>query len=239
MRIHCLQHVAFETPGTIIEWAILHGHVITYTCFFEDNFSLPELTAFDALLIMGGYMNVDEEQKFQWLKQEKKFIKDSVDAGKQVLGICLGAQLIASALRCVVYPGKEKEIGFFPVSFSTGALRNSLVDHFSSPYTLFHWHGDTFDLPENAVVLASTDVCKHQAYFIHPNILGLQFHLEMNENTIEQMLLHDEEELKEREKYIQSVAEIRDGYIWLEQNKKDLFLLLDKFFNPALGSFSM
>ena len=87
MRIHCLQHVAFETPGTIAEWAALHGHIITYTYFFEDNFLLPDLTAFDALLIMGGYMNADEEGKFPWLKQEKRFIKDAVDAGKKVLGI--------------------------------------------------------------------------------------------------------------------------------------------------------
>ncbi|HZX59696.1 MAG TPA: amidotransferase [Mucilaginibacter sp.] len=229
MRIHCLQHVAFETPGTILDWAALHGHEISYTYFFEKNCSLPSLTDFDLLLIMGGYMNVDEEEKFSWLKQEKRFIKDSIDAGKKLLGICLGSQLIASALHCAVYKGKEKEIGFFPVQFSEAALRNSVFDHFSSPYTLFHWHGDTFDLPENAGVIASTDVCKHQAYFIAPNILGLQFHIEMNETIIEQLLLHEGDELMEDGKYIQSVDEIRSGYGYLEKNKEDLFLLLDKF----------
>jgi GMP synthase-like glutamine amidotransferase len=126
MRIHCLQHVAFETPGTIVEWASLNNCPITYTYFFEETFSFPSLTDFDVLLIMGGYMNVDEEEKFPWLKQEKYFIKDSIDAGKKIIGICLGSQLIASALRCAVYKGKEKEIGFFPVQFSNGAKKQSL-----------------------------------------------------------------------------------------------------------------
>lgn len=229
MKIHCLQHVAFETPGTIAEWAALNNCSITYTRFFEEKFSFPPLSEFDLLLIMGGYMNVDEEETFPWLKQEKLFIKDSIDAGKKVIGICLGSQLIAAALRCAVYKGKEKEIGFFPVQFSNEAKSNALFDHFTSPYTLFHWHGDTFDRPENAVVIASTDTCKHQAFFIHPNIIGLQFHLEMNETTIEQMLLHDGGELEEEGMYIQSAAEIRTGLDHLGKNKEDLFLLLDKF----------
>ena len=232
MKIHCLQHVAFETPGTIIEWAGGNHFSITYTHFFEENFSFPLLTDFDVLLIMGGYMNVDEEEKFPWLKQEKRFIKDAIDAGKKIIGICLGSQLIASVLQCAVYKGKEKEIGFFPVHFSNTAKENVLFKHFLSPYTLFHWHGDTFDLPENAVVIASTDVCKHQAYLIDQHILGLQFHLEMNETIIEQMLLHDGEELKEEGSYIQSAEKIRDGFGCLEKNKQDLFLLLDKFLKP-------
>jgi GMP synthase-like glutamine amidotransferase len=229
MRIHCLQHVAFETPGTICEWAAMNNCSISYTYFFEQQFSFPSLTDFDVLLIMGGYMNVDEEEKFPWLTQEKRFIKDGIDAGKKIIGICLGSQLIASALQCAVYKGKEKEIGFFPVDFSNEAKNNRLFDHFISPYTLFHWHGDTFDLPENAAVIASTGVCKHQTYFIDPNIIGLQFHLEMDEATIEEMLSHDGEELKEPGNYIQSAEEIRNGFGHLDANKRDLFLLLDKF----------
>ena len=174
-------------------------------------------------------MNVDEEEKFPWLKQEKNFIKAAIDAGKKILGICLGAQLIAATLHCAVYKGKEKEIGFFPVQFSETALRNSLFSHFTSPYTLFHWHGDTFDLPENAAVIASTEVSRNQAFFISPNIIGLQFHLEMNDHTVEQMLLNDGHELTEEGKYIQTAEEIRSGFGFLEENKRDLFLLLDKF----------
>jgi GMP synthase-like glutamine amidotransferase len=236
MRIHCFQHVPFETPGTITEWATLNNCAITYTYFFEKDYSLPPLTEFDVLLILGGYMNVDEEEKFPWIKQEKKFIKDTIAAGKKIIGICLGSQLIAAALGCNVYKGKEKEIGFFPVYFSNAAQDLSLFDHFSSPYTLFHWHGDTFDLPAEAMVVASTAVCKHQAFLIGENVLGLQFHLELNETAIEQMLLHDGEELKEDGNYIQSLSEIHNGYRWLGQNKEDLFVLLNKFVNLSMPS---
>ena len=239
MRIHCFQHVPFETPGTIAEWAMLNNHSITYTYFFEEFFLLPSLSDFDALLIMGGSMNVDEENLFSWLKAEKDFIKKTIDTGKKVIGICLGSQLMAAALGCKVYKGKEKEIGFFPIMFSNKAQSNHLFNHFSQPYTLFHWHGDTFDLPEEAIVIASTTVCKHQAFLINSNVLGLQFHLEMNEQTIEQMLLNDGNELNENGAYIQSAEEIRSRYTFLEQNRKDIFVLLDQFFNSSPGPFSM
>lgn len=229
MKIHCLQHVAFETPGTIVEWAVLNKHTISFTRLFENEWLFPELTDFDALLIMGGYMNVDEETVFSWLKPEKLFIKNSIDAGKKIIGICLGAQLIAKVLGCPVYKGREKEIGFFPVSFSAIAENNSIFNHFPETYTLFHWHGDTFDLPEDARVIASSPACKHQAFLISDSVMGLQFHLEMNETIIEQLLLQEGKELEEKGAYIQSAGEIRNGFTCLKQNRQDMFLLLDKF----------
>ncbi len=230
MQIHCLQHVSFENPGTIAEWVASNHYSISYTNFFEKNFSLPAINEFDALLIMGGYMNVDEEDKFSWLKEEKQLIKQAIEAGKKVIGICLGSQLIASALAMKVYAGNEKEIGFFPIQFTSGVLAHPLFNHFQNPYTVFHWHGDTFDLPVNAQLIASTDVCRHQAYLIGDTVLGLQFHFEMNEKVIEDMLLHDGHELEEKGRYISGKDEIRNNYNHLQQNKKDMFHLLDKFF---------
>jgi GMP synthase-like glutamine amidotransferase len=229
MKIHCLQHLAFENPGTIAEWAAANNHSISYTYFFKPGFTLPLPGDFDMLLIMGGYMNVDEERKFPWLKKEKDFIKKSIDAGKKVTGICLGAQLIAAALGNKVYKGKEKEIGFFPIHFTNEALSHPLFSHFENPYTVFHWHGDTFDLPEGAMLVASTDVCKHQAFLIKNNVLGLQFHFEMNEDCIEGMLLHDGRELNDKGNFIATAEEIFDNYSCLQQNKEGLFKLLDKF----------
>jgi GMP synthase-like glutamine amidotransferase len=229
MHIHCLQHVTFENPGTIVEWAKNHHHIISYTHFFEENFTLPNVADIDALLIMGGYMNVDEETKYPWLEAEKNFIKQAIDANKKVMGICLGSQLIAAALGCKVYYASEKEIGFFPVSFANDALQHSLFNHFTNPYNVFHWHGDTFDLPINAQLIASTNTCKHQAFLINNNVLALQFHFEMNENVIEDMLLHDGHELSEEGTFIQTRETIRQQYHYLQQNKKDMFLLLDKF----------
>jgi GMP synthase-like glutamine amidotransferase len=230
MHIHCLQHVAFENPGTIVEWAKNNHHAISYTLFFEENFILPNVEDIDALIIMGGYMNVDEELKYPWLIAEKNFIKQVIDTNKKVIGICLGAQLIAAALGCKVYYATEKEIGFFPISFTNEALQYSLFNHFTNPYNVFHWHGDTFDLPNNAQLIASTNTCKHQAFLINNNVLALQFHFEMNETVIEDMLLHDGHELTEKGNFIQTKETIRQQYHHLQQNKKDMFLLLDKFF---------
>ena len=230
MHIHCLQHVSFENPGTIKDWALENNHAITYTYFFEDNFILPDLDNIDALIIMGGNMNVEEVDKFPWLSKEKELIRVAIYAGKKVIGICLGAQLIATAVSCKVYPASQKEIGFFPVQFINDALNHSFFNHFKNPYAVFHWHGDTFDLPANAQVIASSAVCKHQAFLIGSNIMGLQFHFEMNEMIIEDMLQYDGHELNEEGKYIQSKQQLKQGYCHLKQNKKDFFTLLDKFF---------
>lgn len=229
MNIHCFQHVSFETPGTILEWAERKGHSISYTCFFEENHSLPTLDGVDALLIMGGYMNVDEEEKFSWLAREKLFIHEVFDSGKKIIGICLGAQLIAASLGAKVYKGKEKEIGFFPLTFTRKALGHPLFNHFKNPYPVFHWHGDTFDLPDWAIRIATTSACENQAFLIGRNVLGMQFHPEMNESIIEELMLHDAAELKEAGTFIQDSTEIRNRYNHLRQNKEDLFLLLDKF----------
>jgi GMP synthase-like glutamine amidotransferase len=184
-------------------------------------------------------MNVDEEEKFPWLKQEKELIKDAITNGKKVIGICLGAQLIASSLGCKVYKGQEKEIGFFPIKFSDEAKSLPYFSHFINPYTLFHWHGDTFDLPEGALLVASTAICRHQAFLIGERVLGLQFHLEMNEETIELMIANDGNELNESGNYIQSSVEIRGAYTFLERNREDIFVLLNKFINSSPDPFSM
>jgi GMP synthase-like glutamine amidotransferase len=230
MKIHCFQHVAFENPGAILDWAERNRHSLSYTNYFEDDFSLPQIDEIDVLIIMGGYMNVDHYDKFPWLKAEKQFIKQAIDAGKKVIGICLGSQLIASALGISVYAAAETEIGFFPVSFTDNALENPFFNHFKNPYNVFHWHGDTFDLPANAELIASSESCKNQAFLIDKNVLGLQFHFEMNETVIEDMLLQDGHELEEKGDYIQSADVIRNQFQYLNQNKQDLFLLLDKFF---------
>jgi GMP synthase-like glutamine amidotransferase len=229
MRIHCFQHVAFENPGTILEWAKAHSFPVSYTYFCEADYALPSLSEIDVLLIMGGCMNVDEEAEYPWLIVEKQFIKQAIEAGKKVIGICLGSQLLASALGCLVYAASKKEIGFFPINFTEKALKNPLFNHFSNPYPVFQWHGDTFDIPQKAQLIASTDTCLHQAFLMNTNVLALQFHFEMNEAVIEDMLFHDGHELAEKGDFIQSISAIRAQYAILKENRKDMFFLLDKF----------
>lgn len=229
MKIHCFQHVVFENPGSIVEWAHNHQHSINYTRFYERLPVFPLINDVDFLLVLGGSMNVDEEAKYPWLREEKDFIQQAISAGKKVMGICLGSQLIARALGAKVYPQAEKEIGFFPVQFTEEATQHPFFNHFKNPSMVFHWHGDTFHLPAGAALIASSQICKNQLYLAGNNVLGFQFHLEMNETVINEMIQHDGDELHERGKCIQPKEEIKNRYKYFAQNKIDLFRLLDKF----------
>jgi GMP synthase-like glutamine amidotransferase len=224
-RIHCLQHISFEGIGCIADWAAQHAHPLTHTKFYAND-ALPQLTDFDCLLIMGGPMSVHDEDMYSWLKAEKAFIKSAIDAGKKVIGICLGSQLIAAALDAAVYPNAEKEIGWLPIHFSDEALAS--FPFLLATETVFHWHGDTFDLPNNAIRLAESEVCKNQAYMIRKQVLGLQFHLEVTAESLQQMLHHGADELVET-KYIQSAALINEQKNLRAANNKILFQIFDTF----------
>lgn len=175
MRAHYLQHVIFEGLGSIEAWLQKEGFEITSTKFYEST-TLPEVDEFDLLIVMGGPMSVNDEERYPWLRIEKQFIKESISAGKAVLGICLGAQLIANALGESVFPNRRKEIGWFPIH----SVESDNKSCFSFPKSIevFHWHGETFDLPETATLLASSEACKNQAFQLGTSTIGLQFHLE-------------------------------------------------------------
>ena len=126
---------------------------------------------------MGGPMSVNEEAVHPWLRPEKRLISQSIEVGKTVLGICLGAQLIASALGARVFPNARKEIGWFPVRRPTGSVPD-LARLFADGIEVFHWHGETFDLPHGAVKFLESDACENQAFSLGSRVLGLQFHLE-------------------------------------------------------------
>jgi GMP synthase-like glutamine amidotransferase len=175
MRAHYLQHVPFEGLGSIEAWLQEAGFTISSTGFFAKE-QLPAVEAIDFLVIMGGPMSVNDEVELPWLVAEIAFIRAVIDAGKPVLGICLGAQLIASALGAKVYPNSKKEIGWLPVTCVPANVPG--VFQFPATSTVFHWHGETFDLPEGAVHLARSAGCEHQAFQWGSSVLGLQFHLE-------------------------------------------------------------
>ncbi len=234
MHIHCLQHVSFENPGTILEWISNNNHTISYTYFFEKNPVLPTLDSFDALLILGGYMNVNEEEKFPWLKVEKTYIKEVIKKNKKIFGICLGSQLLANVLGAKVVQGQQKEIGFFPITFSSEAKNNSIFNHFQNETTVFHWHSETFEIPEKAVRIASSNACENQGFMIENRIMAFQFHIEMDDKVIESLIENEPEEIAEKGNYIQNANEIKSNFDNLNQNKNDFFKLLDTFFKNAL-----
>lgn len=206
MRAHFLQHVPFEGPGSISPWLKSGDYQITATKFYESTV-LPHPKQVDLLIIMGGPMSVNDEDRFPWLRIEKKFIRQTIASGKAVLGICLGAQLIASALGESVYPNRRKEIGWFPIEGIS--QKNTSIFCFPPSVEVFHWHGDTFDLPDGAVLLARSEACENQAFQVGKAAIGLQFHLETTPESARAIVKNCREELLPS-KFVQPEAMILD-----------------------------
>ncbi len=206
MKLHVLQHVAFEGAANILKWAELKGHSVTTTRFFEMGWEVPPVAEVDCLFIMGGPMSVYEESEHAFLIPEKTFIRAVIDAGKPVLGICLGAQLCADVLGAKVYPMGQKEIGWYPVS---KVAPHPIFFDMNEGQHVFHWHGDTFDLPMGSILLASSAVCKHQAFMWKEQVMGLQFHMEMTPDDIQLLIENCFEDLKMPGPHVQKDGEIQ------------------------------
>lgn len=145
---------------------------------------LPDVTPYRGLVVLGGPMNVDEEERYPFLRDEVRALQQASSLGVPILGICLGAQLLAKALGARVYPAKAKEIGFFRVQLTEEGGRDPLFRTQGRFMTVFQWHGDTFDLPRDAVTLASSSVCPQQAFRYGRGAYGLQFHLEVTPGMV-------------------------------------------------------
>jgi GMP synthase-like glutamine amidotransferase len=205
MKVHVLQHVPFEGIGSMERWLAKRDATMGYTRFYESA-KLPDPGRVDLVIAMGGPMSVDDEQAHPWLAPEKEFIRETIRLGQPVVGICLGAQLIASALGSRVYPGRHTEIGWFPVE---AVAADGDVFQLPGGLTAFHWHGETFDLPDGAVCLAKSEACDNQAFQIGRNVVGLQFHLETTPRSAAQLLQHCGHELVPGE-FVQTEEVIRD-----------------------------
>lgn len=194
MRIHFLQHVPFEGPAGIGAWAARKGHSVTTTPLFEHG-RLPGIEAFDWLVVMGGPMGVRDEADYPWLANEKELIGAAIAAGKTVIGVCLGAQLIAAALGARVYRNAHREIGWFPIELTDQGRASDLFAFLPPRLQVLHWHGDTFDLPAGAVHPARSEGCEHQAFLYADRVLGLQFHLESTPASVADLVANCADEI--------------------------------------------
>lgn len=212
MKVHAFQHVPFEGLGEIAPWLRDNGHRVTHTEFFHYD-ALPDPDDVDWLIVMGGPMNVYEYRSHPWLRVEKRFIEQILAQDKCVLGICLGAQLIADVLGAKVYQNQEKEIGRFPITWRPAA--EPFVGSTEPSRDAFHWHGDTFDLPAGATLLAESAGCRHQAFNHGPRVVGLQFHLEMNDSGVIDLVQNCRHDLTTG-RFVRSEAEILSppGLAW-------------------------
>ncbi len=194
MQILAFQHELFEGLGAMAPWFAARGVTVQMAQqFLPEPVVLPEPACLDLLIVLGGPMSVHDTAQYSWLLAEKAYIRACLDLGKPVLGICLGAQLIAEQLGAVVQKNTQPEIGWWPIDW-TPAARQIWPDAVPAS-TVFHWHGDTFGLPVGAELLAKSAACAHQGFVLGQNVVGLQCHLEMTAATVEDLIEHGSDEL--------------------------------------------
>jgi GMP synthase-like glutamine amidotransferase len=217
-RIHVLQHVPFEGPAAIEKWIGDKEASLSVTKLYQAE-SLPSQNDFDWLIVMGGPMGTDDIEQYPWLMQERGFILETIETGKCVLGICLGAQLIAAALGAVVKKNEYREIGWFKVKHAPHITKTVLSDIWPESIEVFHWHGDTFELPEGSKLLASSEACVNQGFILDNRVVGLQFHLEVTPDSVATLVENCSHELDGSE-YVQSIDNlVATELVFIEANK--------------------
>lgn len=224
LRIHYFQHVPFEGIGHIETWAKKNAHTISSTKFF-NNQPLPNLNKIDWLIIMGGPMSVHDENEHPWLILEKQFIKEAIEAEKVVIGFCLGGQLIAHTLGGKVTKNKHKEIGWYPISFSDLAKKTSIFEGLRD-IPVFHWHNDTFEIPNGGTLIASSEACTNQAFMYNEKVFAFQFHLETELASLRGMIENCPDDYAKEDKFVQKAYEMVNKENINENNQ-----LLELIFN--------
>jgi len=217
-RMHYFQHVPFEWPAYIMQYAYNNGIDIKGTALFADE-ELPQSLDFDILLIMGGPMGIYDENKYNWLRREKKFIERAIANNKKIIGICLGAQLIADVLGATVSPGNHKEIGWYQLTTTLDARQNKIGKVLPASFYAFHWHGDTFEIPDGAVHICKSDAYINQAFIYDERIIGFQFHLESTEDSVKLLLKNCSSEIDNGGVYVQNSSQITDSIHISSSNK--------------------
>jgi len=193
MKCLVIRHLAFEDLGVFAPVLTERGYEIDYRQAGVHALTQEEWLAADLGVVLGGPIGVYEQDRYPWLTLEMRRVGQRLRAGKPTLGICLGAQIIAAALGARVYPGTAKEIGWAPVSLTPEGQASPL--HHLAGLPVLHWHGDTFDLPAGAQLLASSAITPHQAFAIGDQVLALQFHPEVDAGAIECWLIGHTAEL--------------------------------------------
>jgi len=205
LRIHYFQHVPFEDLGSLKSTLLDLGHDLSCTRLYAGEL-LPHCDQFEALIVMGGPMGVYDEALYPWLADEKRLIQEAIRTGKHLLGICLGAQLIATVLGAAVTRNPQPEIGWFPLRLAAEFTRSRWGNFLNVDEPVFHWHGDTFALPEGALPIGSSDACANQGYIVGERIIGLQFHLETTPESALALISECADQLDDTNPYVQSAG---------------------------------
>jgi GMP synthase (glutamine-hydrolysing) len=226
MRFHVLQHAAYEGPGEIATWAEKRGHAMRTSHLYRGD-ALPLPSEFDALIVMGGEMNIYQYRDWPWLADETATIQAALHAGKPAVGICLGAQFLADALDSRVVQNPVHELGWFPVSWTAEA--RTFFPELPSAGPVLHWHGDRFGLPLGATRLAVSAGCAEQGFIVPGKVLALQFHMEVDPGLVN--LYVESQGQWPSGKYVQEPAQILSAAEKnCEANRTLLHRMLNQFF---------
>lgn len=228
MNIHYLQHDPSRGPGVITAWAVARGCRVRPVLLYDGG-TLPDPSSVDALVVLGGPMNAYDDS-YPWLAEEKEFLRRCIKRKKKILGMGLGAQLIAEVLGAKIHPNQPKKIGWYIISWTSYALTNPLFNFVPCHQITLHFNKDTFTLPPGAIRLASSRFCKNQAFVWRKHVVGIQFHLEMVHEDLEKLVASLREELKERGRNIQSAEHILSRPNYIKDNNYTMIRFLDRFF---------
>jgi len=232
INVTIFRHMSQEGLGSLHKILIKRGYEVTYLTTPRANLKSFKALDPDFLLIMGGPIGVYQADDYPFLYEEIRIIKERIAVDKPTMGVCLGAQLIAKALGTEIYPGKNgAELGWHPITM-TDAAKGSAFEHIAPENTnMFHWHGDSFDCPEGATLIASSAQYKHQIYTYGSNICGLQCHPEVTEESLEEwyVMLVKDVTGKNAKMPLKSLREDTKKYA------KTLAIQTEKFFNQWLN----
>jgi len=231
MKLHCLQHSKGEEAFNLAKWAEEKKHPLTVCKLYEEE-KLPALSEFDGLVLLGGTMGTRDEPTYPWLKAEKTLVTEAIAGGKKVLGICLGSQILAEQLGARVYKAPFKEIGWFTLNLTEQAKQLPLFKGLPTEFFSFQWHGDTFDLPNEAVPLVRGNVVANQGFLYRDHVLALQFHPEISWEGIAAWIKASPEEMAEAttQPYIQRPYQMLANPEKVTEQEKWMVTVLNRFF---------
>jgi GMP synthase (glutamine-hydrolysing) len=233
MKALIIKHIEIEGPG-LIEYCLKHEKIPYQILTLNPSVCLPKPDDFTHIVILGGPMNVYEEDHFPFLREEDLFIKEAIQRGKSILGICLGAQLIAKALGAKVLKAPVKEIGWYDVSLTRIGSIDPIFSHLPKKFSVFQWHEDTFEIPHSATLIATSSLMPYQAFRYGDNAYGLQFHLEVTQEMIREWMETYEEVFEGSQPPLVSKLKIlTDTELKIEPYKKRGIGFLRNFFRQA------
>lgn len=228
MKLHAIRHVPFEGLGYIRLWAESKGFDIAVSSPSEGD-AFPSVDDFDCLVIMGGPMGANDEAYFPWIADEKRFIEATLEAGKKIIAVCLGAQIVADVLGGAVQLNETPEIGWYPIQLTEAGRKHPLFQDLPLNFDVFHWHFDVFDLPTGAECLASSDVTENQIYVYKNQVLATQCHLEITPHIVKSLAQRFPEVVHGKNHYTQTEGKMLENLDYFDKAGRILFILLDRF----------